>query len=117
MLEKWKQWAVNFPMGKFSESDRDDGREEKEYKDRKEKDWEEISKRLNLSAGDIALMAGCGIIGVWTKKKIGMISFPIADSGGLRYGKANSEKTDFYIQCTDGSGNAFYTPDAQCGCH
>lgn len=51
---------------KFSESDRDDGREEKEYKERKEKDWEEISKRLNLSAGDIALMAGCGIIGVGT---------------------------------------------------
>ena len=34
-LEKWKQWAVNFPMGKFSETDRDDGRKEKEYKERK----------------------------------------------------------------------------------
>ena len=89
MLEKWKQWAVNFPMGKFSESDRDDGREEKEYKDRKEKDWEEISKRLNLSAGDIALMAGCGIIGVWWTK----MAIPAGQEKNRKYETArNMEK-------------------------
>ena len=35
--------------------------------------------------------------------------------GGLCYGKADSEKADFYIQRTDGSGDAFYSPDIQCG--
>lgn len=33
----------------------------------------------------------------------------------LRYGKAGSEEADFYIQRTDGSGDAFYSPDIQCG--
>lgn len=31
--------------------------------------------------------------------------------------KANSEKADFYIQRTDGGGNAFYSPDDQCVCY
>lgn len=74
----------------ISETDGDHGREEKEYddehkydsgdrehgedfwdreydgdyKERKEKDWEDTSKRLNLSAGDLALLAGCCIIGM-----------------------------------------------------
>lgn len=66
---------------RFAETDREHGREEKEfdgehkfdlgdwehdedYKENKEKDWEDISKKLYLSVGDIALIAGCGIIGI-----------------------------------------------------
>lgn len=46
---------------KFTETDREhDG----DFKERKEKDWEDISKSLYLSAGDLALIAGCGIIGM-----------------------------------------------------
>lgn len=71
-ISEWEQ---------FAEMDREHGRGEKEFgeehkfdsgdqehdgdiTERKEKDWEEIGKRLYLSAGDIALIAGCGIIGV-----------------------------------------------------
>lgn len=70
-----------FEWEQFAETDRDHGREEKEYgkehkfdsedrehggefKEGKEKDWEDISKRLYLSAGDLALLAGCCIIGM-----------------------------------------------------
>lgn len=73
-ISEWEQ---------FAETDRDHGREEKEYgeehkfdsreqeddgdfKERKEKDLEDISKRLYLTAGDIALIAGCCIIGMVT---------------------------------------------------
>lgn len=45
----------------FTETDREhDG----DFKERKEKDWEDISKRLHLSVGDLALIAGCCIIGI-----------------------------------------------------
>lgn len=71
-ISEWEQ---------FSETDRDRGKEEKEYdkehksrsgvgehdedfKERKESDWEDISKRLRLSVGDLALIAGCCIIGM-----------------------------------------------------
>lgn len=60
-ISEWEQ---------FSETDREHGKEEREYNDdgdfdeRKEKDWEDISKMLHLSAGDVALIAGCGIIGI-----------------------------------------------------
>lgn len=43
-----------------------DGEYDGDFKEEKERDWEDISKRLYLSAGDIALMAGCGIIGMVT---------------------------------------------------
>lgn len=46
-----------------------------------------------------------------------MIAFPIADFGGLWYGKADSEEADFYIQCTDGVGYTFYSSDDQCVFH
>lgn len=65
----------------FAEADRDHGKEEREYdeehkfssadqeydgdfKERKEKEWEDISKRVYLSVGDFALIAGCCIIGM-----------------------------------------------------
>lgn len=65
----------------FAETDREHGRKEKEFskghqsgsagwghdgdfKERKEGDWEEMGEKLHLSAGDIALVAGCGIIGM-----------------------------------------------------
>lgn len=35
-----------------------------DFKERKEKDWEDISKILYLSVGDLALIAGCCIIGM-----------------------------------------------------
>lgn len=70
-ISEWEQ---------FSE-DREHGKEESEYNEeyksgsgdrehdgdfdeRKEKDWEDISEKLHLSAGDVALIAGCGIIGI-----------------------------------------------------
>lgn len=46
---------------KVDSSDREHGGD---LKERKEKDWEDISKGLYLSAGDLALIAGCGIIGM-----------------------------------------------------
>lgn len=45
-------------------SDFSDREHDGDFKERKEKDWEDISKRLYLSAGDLALIAGCGIIGM-----------------------------------------------------
>lgn len=46
---------------KFDVSDREhDG----DLKERKEKDLEDIAKGMYLSAGDLALIAGCGIIGM-----------------------------------------------------
>lgn len=68
-----------FEWEQFTETDRDHGRKEydeehksdfgdwehdREFKEGKEKDLEDISKRLYLSAGDLALIAGCGIIGI-----------------------------------------------------
>ena len=94
MLEKWKQKAIQMNLRKaviffivisfvliivssaavygnfqsrmnewekFTEADRE---HEEDFKERKEKDWEDISKSLYLSAGDLALIAGCGIIGM-----------------------------------------------------
>lgn len=71
-ISQWEQIA---------EMDREYGREEKgldeehksdsgdrehdgNFKEKKENDWEDISKKLYLSAGDLALIAGCGIIGM-----------------------------------------------------
>lgn len=66
-----------FEWKQFTETDRDYGRKEydkehksdsgdwehdREFKEGKEKDMENISKRLYLSAGDLALIAGCCII-------------------------------------------------------
>ncbi len=52
----------------FAETDREHEGKDKEYdgdfKEKKEKDLEDIQKRLFFSAGDLALIAGCGIIGV-----------------------------------------------------
>lgn len=45
-------------------SDFSDREHDGDFKERKEKDWEDISKSLYLSAGDLALIAGCGIIGM-----------------------------------------------------
>lgn len=70
-----------FEWEQFTETDRDHGRKEKEYdeehksdsgdwehdrefKEGKEKDLEDVSKRLYLSARDLALIAGSGIIGI-----------------------------------------------------
>lgn len=141
---------------------------------------DDFSKRMHFSAGDLALIAGCGIIGIvigawyWVlvlilvyrkayrmgvnttfwilaalvsnlaplaalslyamlkgtctncgRVKTGSgrfcdiaaVPYPLQMLGGLRYGKANGEKEDFYKQRTDGFGNAFYFPDHQCGCH
>lgn len=45
-------------------SDFSDREHDEDYKERKEKDWEDISKRPYLSVGDLALIAGCCIIGM-----------------------------------------------------
>ena len=42
---------------------------------------------------------------------------PLQISGGLRYGEANGEDADFYIQRADGVGDAFYSSDDQCVFH
>lgn len=44
-------------------SDFSDGEHDKDSKEENEKDWEDISRGLYLSAGDLALIAGCCIIG------------------------------------------------------
>lgn len=50
---------------KFTEADRENKEEhDDDFKERKEKDLEDISKTLHLSAGDLALIAGCCIIGI-----------------------------------------------------
>lgn len=62
---------------------------EKKRNIKNEKDWEEISKMLNLSAGDIVLMAGCGIIGVWWTK----MAIPAGQEKNRKYETArNMEK-------------------------
>lgn len=54
--------------GKEHDGERESGSGERErggdYKERKERDWEDVLKGLDLSAGDLALIAGCGIIGL-----------------------------------------------------
>lgn len=43
-------------------SDFSDGEHDKDLKEENEKDWEDISKVLYLSVGDLALIAGCRYI-------------------------------------------------------
>ena len=45
-------------------ADSSDREHDGDFKERKGKDWEDISKSLYLSAGDLALIAGCCIIGM-----------------------------------------------------
>ena len=49
---------------RFDFGDSGDWEHEEDFKERREKEWEDISKRLYLSAGDLALIASCGIIGM-----------------------------------------------------
>lgn len=51
-------------LGEAYESDFPERGHDGEFRERKEQEWEEMQKGLHLSVGDIALIAGCAIIGI-----------------------------------------------------
>ncbi len=71
-ISDWEQSAETDREHEREDKDFDEehksGSGDREYgedlKDKKEKEWEDIQKELHLSAGDLALIAGCGIIGL-----------------------------------------------------
>lgn len=60
------QWEQNVESdGKYEEKEKDfKGEHNQDSKERREKDWEWIQDRFDLSVGDLALVTGCGIIGM-----------------------------------------------------